>query len=49
MLPENGPSRRVAERGGAHVDGQMDVVGLTWDRYVWPLAIGGAAEKDNPP
>jgi hypothetical protein len=19
----------------------MDVVGLTWDRYVWPLATGG--------
>jgi hypothetical protein len=21
----------------------MEVVGLTWDRYVWPLATGGAA------
>ena len=22
----------------------MDVVGLTWDRYVWPLETGGAAQ-----
>jgi len=38
ILPQNGPSRRVSERGGARFDGQMEVVGLTWDRYVWPLA-----------
>jgi RimJ/RimL family protein N-acetyltransferase len=37
ILPQNGPSRRVAERGGARADGQMHVVGLTWDRWVWPL------------
>jgi RimJ/RimL family protein N-acetyltransferase len=40
ILPENGPSRRVAERSGARAAGQMAVVGLTWDRYVWPLATG---------
>ena len=39
--PENARSRRVAERGGARVAGQMEVVGLTWDRWVWPLATGG--------
>jgi RimJ/RimL family protein N-acetyltransferase len=44
ILPQNAPSRRVAERGSAHADGQMDVVGLTWDRYVWPLATGAAAQ-----
>jgi [ribosomal protein S5]-alanine N-acetyltransferase len=43
ILPQNARSRRVAERGGARAAGQMDVVGLTWDRYVWPLATGGAA------
>jgi [ribosomal protein S5]-alanine N-acetyltransferase len=42
ILPQNAPSRRVAERAGAHAAGQMDVVGLTWDRYLWPLATGGA-------
>ena len=39
ILPQNARSRRVAERGGAHVAGQMEVVGLTWDRWVWPLAM----------
>ena len=43
ILPQNARSRRVAERSGARAAGQMDVVGLTWDRYVWPLATGGAA------
>ena len=38
ILPQNARSRRVAERGGARAEGQMDVVGLTWDRWVWPLA-----------
>jgi [ribosomal protein S5]-alanine N-acetyltransferase len=38
ILPQNARSRRVAERGGARAEGQMEVVGLTWDRYVWPLA-----------
>ena len=37
ILPQNALSRRVAERGGAQAAGQMDVVGLTWDRWVWPL------------
>jgi len=41
--PQNARSRRVAERGGACPAGRMDVVGLTWDRWVWPLAPGGAA------
>jgi len=43
ILPENSRSRRVAERSGARAEGQMQVVGLTWDRWVWPLASGGAA------
>ena len=43
ILPQNARSRRVAERSGAQAAGQMDVVGLTWDRYVWPLTTGGAA------
>jgi RimJ/RimL family protein N-acetyltransferase len=43
ILPENARSRRVAERGGARPAGQMHVVGLAWDRWVWPLAPGGAA------
>ena len=42
ILPSNARSRRVAERGGACVDGQMHVVGLAWDRYVWPLDTGAA-------
>jgi hypothetical protein len=41
ILPQNARSRRVAERSGARAAGQMAVVGLTWDRYVWPLATGG--------
>ena len=41
ILPQNARSRRVAERSGARAAGQMDVVGLTWDRYVWPLATDG--------
>src|SRR5437588_699638 len=43
ILPQNVRSRRVAERSSARAAGQMEVVGLTWDRYVWPLATGGAA------
>jgi ribosomal-protein-alanine N-acetyltransferase len=42
--PQNVRSRRVAERLGVRAAGQMEVVGLTWDRYVWPLATGGAAQ-----
>lgn len=41
IMPANEPSRRVAERGGAQRDGQIEILGLTWDRYVWPLASGG--------
>jgi ribosomal-protein-alanine N-acetyltransferase len=37
IFPQNIRSRRVSERGGAQFDGQMEVVGLTWDRYMWPL------------
>jgi len=43
ILPQNARSRRVAERLGVRAAGQMEVLGLTWDRYVWPLATGGAA------
>ena len=41
IRPENARSRRVAERSGARFEGQMEVLGLSWDRYVWPLATGG--------
>jgi [ribosomal protein S5]-alanine N-acetyltransferase len=40
ILPQNVRSRRVAERCGGRAAGQMRVVGLTWDRYLWPLATG---------
>ena len=43
IVPDNARSRRVAERGGARPDGQMDVVGLVWDRWRWPLATGDPA------
>jgi len=43
ILPQNVRSRRVAERLGARAAGQMEVVGLTWYRHVWPLATGGTA------
>ena len=43
ILPQNARSRRVAERFGVRPAGQMEAVGLTFDRYVWPLATGGAA------
>jgi RimJ/RimL family protein N-acetyltransferase len=43
ILPQNARSRHVAERFGARAGGQMEVAGLTWDRYVWPLATGGTA------
>ena len=42
ILPQNVRSRRVAERVGVRAAGQMEVWGLTWDRYVWPLATGAA-------
>ena len=41
ILTHNARSRRVAERAGARADGQMEVVGLTFDRYAWPLASDG--------
>ncbi len=41
ILPGNVRSRLVAERLGARTEGKMEVVGLTWDRYLWPLATGG--------
>ena len=44
ILPQNARSRRVAERFGLRTAGQMQVVGLTFDRYVWPLATGGLAQ-----
>jgi RimJ/RimL family protein N-acetyltransferase len=44
ILPQNARSRRVAERSGARAAGQMEVVGLAWDRYVWLLATGGAPQ-----
>ena len=44
-LPYYARSRRVAERSGARATGQMHVAGLTWDRYEWPLAMGGAARS----
>jgi [ribosomal protein S5]-alanine N-acetyltransferase len=37
ILPTNARSRLVAERGAAQAGGQIEVIGLTWDRYVWPL------------
>jgi RimJ/RimL family protein N-acetyltransferase len=43
ILPQNARSRRVAARSGARAEGQMNVVGLTWDRWVWHLATGGEA------
>jgi RimJ/RimL family protein N-acetyltransferase len=43
ILPRNVRSRRVVERLGVRAAGQMEVLGLTWDRYVWPLTTGGAA------
>ena len=49
ILPTNARSRRVAERSGARAGGQMEVVGLTWDRYVWPLAAGGTIAHSITP
>jgi RimJ/RimL family protein N-acetyltransferase len=45
ILPQNARSRRVAERSGARLAGQMNVVGLAWDRYLWPLATMGGRER----
>lgn len=43
ILPTNVRSGQVAERGGARPGGQIEVIGLIWDRYVWPLATGAGA------
>jgi RimJ/RimL family protein N-acetyltransferase len=43
IVAENVRSRRVAERLGARLSGQMEVLGRTFDRYVWTLADGGAS------
>jgi ribosomal-protein-alanine N-acetyltransferase len=45
ILPQNARSRRVAERLGARAAGQMDVLGRTFGRYLWPLAAGGAPQS----
>jgi len=49
ILPQNARSRRVAERFGVRASGQMEAVGLTFDRYIWPLATGGAARPQPAP
>jgi [ribosomal protein S5]-alanine N-acetyltransferase len=41
ILTQNARSRRLAERLGARADGQMQIVGLIFDRYVWHLAKEG--------
>jgi [ribosomal protein S5]-alanine N-acetyltransferase len=49
ILPQNARSRRVAERSGARHEGQMEVIGLTWDRYLWPLVAGSAPHPRPEP
>jgi RimJ/RimL family protein N-acetyltransferase len=49
ILPSNVRSRRVAERGGAQADGQMYVVGLPWDRWIWLLRTGGGTTPGRKP
>ncbi len=44
ILPLNTRSRRIVERFDALAAGQMEVVGLTWDRYLWPLATRDAVQ-----
>ena len=41
ILPTNARSRRVAEAAGARASGQIEAIGMVWDRYVWPLARDG--------
>jgi ribosomal-protein-alanine N-acetyltransferase len=43
IQPENVRSRRVVERFGLRSTGQMAVLGMVWDRYLWPLATGDVA------
>ena len=33
-------SQRVAARSGARLAGEMEVIGLAWERWVWPLDAG---------
>lgn len=40
---DTGALRRVAERAGARLEGRMEVVGLTWDRWLWALASNVAS------
>jgi RimJ/RimL family protein N-acetyltransferase len=47
IQPHNVRSRRVAERLGARAAGQMEIVGRTFDRYVWALATGGNIQADD--
>jgi [ribosomal protein S5]-alanine N-acetyltransferase len=42
IRPQNTSSRRVTERFGVRAAGQMEVIGLTFDRYIWQLATGAA-------
>jgi RimJ/RimL family protein N-acetyltransferase len=49
ILSQNVRSRRVAERSGARPAGEMEVIGLTWDRYVWPLATGSETRLQPTP
>jgi [ribosomal protein S5]-alanine N-acetyltransferase len=46
ILPQNVRSRRVAERLGASIDGRMEVVGRTFDRYLWVLLV---SDETQPP
>jgi RimJ/RimL family protein N-acetyltransferase len=45
--PQNARSQRVAERSGARAAGRMEAHGMTWDRWVWPLARGNAAQLQS--
>lgn len=35
ILPGNAASRRVAQRAGASMDGQMEAAGMMFERWVW--------------
>lgn len=48
ILPQNIRSRRVAERLGVRAAGQLEVLGLAWERYLWPLASGGETRLQPP-
>lgn len=49
ILPHNIRSRRVAEGAGAQADGRMDIMGRTFDRYVWQLAADGESRLQPIP